>query len=313
MCQLPSNTLLYDLSRGFIHNIINSPINSKTGIKLSLDKPLNNDVDLNILRPAVLRQYFGKQINTIDGKHERYTYGSGTGTSSVGMDPRNFVTRSMDGVLKQMSHYIHDMLKENRNLFNLGDVKVTHPFNHCTVLLYYAGKGLKKTSSLGYHTDCVYSSSDGLFNKKANSQVENTATAIYSIGDTRELNWTKRRMNVFVNGRKTWEPVKCFRCSFQLHSDTITIINPHDENPLSSKNISDKSQYLHGGVNVSGEKFSVAFVYRVVSNTKLYNVRDDTQHYDGSDGSGDVVNGILGFDMNQFHLNLKQLYLNTLY
>ena len=69
-------------------------MNSKCGIKVSLDKPLNNDICLNIFRPAVLRQYFGKEVDNIDGKLKRCTYGSGTGSSSVGMDPHKFVTRS---------------------------------------------------------------------------------------------------------------------------------------------------------------------------------------------------------------------------
>ena len=67
MYQLPENKLLYDLSRIVIDELIRSRINSKCGIKLSLDKPLNNDISLNILRPVVLRQYFGKEVANIDG------------------------------------------------------------------------------------------------------------------------------------------------------------------------------------------------------------------------------------------------------
>ena len=35
-------------------------------------------------------------------------------------------------------------------------------------------------------------------------------------------------------------------------------------------------QYLHGGVNVSGRKFSVGFVFRVVNNYAMYHRIDDT-------------------------------------
>lgn len=62
-----------------------------------------------------------------------------------------------------------------------------------------------------------------------------------------------------MTGSKIWEPVNGYRTSYKIGSDTITNINPMDENPLSSKNNLDKSQYLHGGVNVSGEKSSVTF------------------------------------------------------
>ena len=62
------NTLFYDLGRKVVDELITSPINSKSGIKLSLDKPLNNRICLNIFRPAVLRQYYGKDFANIDGK-----------------------------------------------------------------------------------------------------------------------------------------------------------------------------------------------------------------------------------------------------
>ena len=101
---------MYDLSRTVIDELIRSPINSKCGIKLSLDKPLNNDIGLNILRPAVLRQYFGKEVANIHGRLKRCTYGSGTDSSSVGMDPHNFVTRALSNEMIAMIDDIHEML-----------------------------------------------------------------------------------------------------------------------------------------------------------------------------------------------------------
>ena len=56
---------------------------------------------------------------------------------------------------------IHDILCNNRKQFNLDGVDLSTKFKHCTVLIYYAGKGLKKSTSLGFHIDCVYSSSTG--------------------------------------------------------------------------------------------------------------------------------------------------------
>ena len=66
--QLPENTLLYDLSRTVIDELIRSTVNSKFRIKLLFDKPLNNDIGLNILRPAVLKQYFDKEVANIYGR-----------------------------------------------------------------------------------------------------------------------------------------------------------------------------------------------------------------------------------------------------
>lgn len=118
VCQLPKHTLLHDFSRKIIDEIVRSPINSQSGIKLSLDKPLNNDIDLNILRSAVLRQYYG--MNIIEGVDQvkRYTYGSGSGTSSVGMDPLNFVTRPWNAWMLAMSHDIQCILNDQKNYSN---------------------------------------------------------------------------------------------------------------------------------------------------------------------------------------------------
>ena len=313
VCQLSQGVALYDLSRRAIDTIISNPINSKHGIKLSVDKPLNNNECLNIHRPAVLRQYFGKEMETTNDVIERYTYGSGSGTTSVGMDPNNYVTRSLSTEMICMIDDIHQLLIENRSLFNMNDVDLNTKFNHCTVLLYYTGKGMKKTTSLGYHTDCVYSPTTGEYVTKHNSQKENTPAVIYSIGDKRRLNWKSRYISDNIKGRKVWKESNDDRMSFELESDTMTIIHPRDENPLSEKNKLQRKQYLHGGVNLSGEKFSVGLVFRVVNKTCMYHLSDDTMVYHNSAGCGDVIRGILGIDIMSFHWNLLTLYRNTLY
>ena len=38
----------------------------------------------------------------------------------------------------------------------------------------------------------------------------------------------------------------------ELGTDSLTIIYPNDENPMSDKIKDEMRQYLHGGVNVSG-------------------------------------------------------------
>ena len=306
------NTLLYDLSRRVVDELISSPINSKCGIKLSLDKPLNNDICLNIFRPAVLRQYYGKEVANIDGKVKRCTYGSGTGSSSVGMDPNNFVTRSFNKDLSAMTDDIHDMLCNNRKMFNMLGVDLSQKFNHCTILIYYAGEGLKKYTSLGYHTDCVYSPSTGEYSLHSNTQEQNTPAVIYSIGDKRRLNWRCRCVAESQSGKKVWKKKEGIKMCFELGTDSLTIIHPNDENPLSDKNKNDMRQYLHGGVNVTGQKFSVGFVFRVVNKTALYQVFDDTMFIDNPNGQSDVVDGVVGVNLPSFHRNLYNLYLNKM-
>ena len=67
----------------------------------------------------------------------------------------------------------------------------------------------------------------------------------------------------------------------------------------------------HGGVTVSGEKFSVGFVFRVVNKSGMYHKKDDTMVVPNK--KSDIVNGILGLDIEAFHNKLLKLYCYALY
>ena len=122
------------------------------------------------------------------------------------------------------------------------------------VLIYYAGEGLKKSTSLGYHTNCVYSPITGKYMTKHNPQKENAPAVIYSIGDKRRLIWRCRHMSANDNGRKVWKQQNDNILTFELDSDTMTIIYPEDKNPKSENSKKTMSQYMYGGVHLSGEK-----------------------------------------------------------
>ena len=49
------------------------------------------------------------------------------------------------------------------------------------------------------------------------------------------MNWKCRYVSDNIKGRKVWKESNDDKLSFELESDTITIIHPHDENPLSEK------------------------------------------------------------------------------
>ena len=74
----------------------------------------------------------------------------------------------------------------NQHIFNLTSVDLRKEFDHCTVFIYYYGFK-KEKSSLGYHTCCVYSVSNGKYVVKSNSQVENISALIYSLSSSRIL------------------------------------------------------------------------------------------------------------------------------
>ena len=61
-------TTLGYMARIVVCRMLYSPVNSKDGIKLSLDTPLNNSPHLNILRPGVLHHYFGRNVTEYLGQ-----------------------------------------------------------------------------------------------------------------------------------------------------------------------------------------------------------------------------------------------------
>ena len=99
------------------------------------------------------------------------------------MDPHNFLTRSFNKDIIAMTDDIHDMLCNDRKKVNMIDVDLSRKFNHCTNLIYYAGEVLENSTTLGYHTDCVYSPITGKYISKSNTQEANNPAVIYSIGD----------------------------------------------------------------------------------------------------------------------------------
>ena len=92
-------------------------------------------------------------------------------------------------------HYIaselYQILELNATLFILDDVDMGNKFSHCTVIIYYDGKYLKDNSSLAFHSDCFYSVSNVKYITLSNSQVDNTAAVIYSLGNIKESHWKK--------------------------------------------------------------------------------------------------------------------------
>ena len=69
-----------------------------------------------------------------------------------------------------------------------------------------------------------------------------------------------------------------------LGTDSLTIIHPNDENPTKDKHKDVMRQYLHGGVNVICQKLSVGFIFRVVNQTTLYKIFDNTMFVDNING-----------------------------
>ena len=286
---------------------MSSEFGSEYGIHLTIDKPYGTNPCLNIFRDSVLRQYFGLDVSICDKSAKRFSYGTGGGISSVGIDPARFMTRPFTCELLILSRAIHELMLKNKSLLNLDSVDLTTPFNHCTILLYYASNDTKEKSILRPHTDCQYSHNTGLFLKSANSQLKNTATVVYSLGSSRNLKWSRRQMTKGAKGNK-WQDDKNWSTTYQLSSDSISIGHPDDEDPMSPLNRDNLYQYLHGGVNITDDKFSVGFAFRVVDSIKEYDPNTNLMISDCKGSEFEQSYNNIEYNSRQYHMRMLNLF-----
>ena len=86
-----------------------SDLNSDKGIQVVVEKANSNPPMLNLVRPAVVRQYYGLQINETNIRCT-YPLMTSLGKVSVGTDPHNFVTRPMCPLMKGLGNRLHGIL-----------------------------------------------------------------------------------------------------------------------------------------------------------------------------------------------------------
>ena len=160
---------------------------------------------------------------------------------------------------------------------------------------------------MGFHTDCAYSHA-GVYVEKLNGQKENTPTVIVNIGDKRNLKWRRRILKYDINtGRNKWEVDTSWKQIMHISSGSVVIVNPLDEIPSIHPILGTLIQYQHGGVVVTGNKFSCAFAFRVVKEIRLYN-KNNQMIVPSSMMSEESLRIMNEFDVDHFHENLKHLY-----
>ena len=77
-------------------------MDSRDGIALTTECPYGT-MCLNTIRPVVLRQYYGENLDCIPTENDevaRYTYGYSIGNQTVGTDPSKFVTKTFNKYLQ---------------------------------------------------------------------------------------------------------------------------------------------------------------------------------------------------------------------
>ena len=281
---------LLTMSKIFIKTLLLSKFNTSQGINISADIPrcCNHPV-INIKRPAVLRIYYGKTDYCVNSPYvERPTYGPTRLYSSVGIDPYQYHTKPFTTELTAISKYLKKFIQGYH--FTFLEKKVTHDFNHCTVLVYRSNDS-KSNSSLSYHCDSTYDT-NGNFIQKSNTQMQNSIVLVLSLGDPRELKYALR----FSYGNK-WVMSNVSIPSTTLEHNCLYILHCEDEIPTNRNGSIHLSQIMHGGVSMIGtNELSIALCFRMVTKKRKYNpvtnllITEDTDlsgpdHHDATSNS----------------------------
>ena len=145
------------------------------------------------------------------------------------MNPYNFVSRKLSDTIECMVDELHCIIKINTTLLTMDGFDMGKKFNHYSVILYYAGVHLKEKSSLGFHSDCVYSPINGRSVTSSKYQVDNTPAVVYQICDSNSLHWKRIKIEVSNTGHSKWIDNPAFNSCYSLDSDTITTVNLLDQ------------------------------------------------------------------------------------
>ena len=301
---------LHKCARYSLQKLILSPIDSFYGITLNTESPYGKTM-LNVKRPAVLRQYYGKNI-----MHEcgplltgRYTYGFSLWNNSVSTHPSKFVTKPFNVHLDNMSTYLTEFTNHIINEYDLKIKPLLTTFNHCVKLLYISNTNVKKESSMGYHCDVLYNN-DGIYINKQNAQVENTPTVIFTFGDSRILKWRRKLLYKTDKGKDKWVEDKTWNSSFLLKDCSITVINTADECPHYDSSIGCKIKYQHGVDKINTESFSVGYVFRVVNKHMYYCNETNVMRTNTTAHVHKQRSSLLSeFNKKDYHQNLVNFYI----
>ena len=206
--------------------------------------------------------------------------------------------------MTEMSIYFHSILLMNKNNYGLQTVDLSTGFNSCTILLYHYIKGTKDVSSMGMHTDVKYTNA-GMFRNCANTQKENTATVIFTIGQNRFLKWQKH----YLTSTNKWSVDQSFGFQMLLKNANFVILHPNDERPHVDMMTNQTCKYHHG-VRILKKKTSVSFVFRVVTSVAKFRLRDNTivDHGVPFNEVKEIERLRLyeSIEINQYHNDIKQ-------
>ena len=211
-----------------IRRLKNGPASSTKSntISLAIESPTYciNYAQWNVDRTVPLRQYFGlNKEGEINKSHDntvmRWTYGVGSGSTTIGGDLKTTLTKPMTTCMKDLCKLLSnsDMIK-CKGAFCKKKVN----FNHITVLYYMYDSKTNRKVTLNPHCDIGISASNEF--SENNSQAEGTPTVVLCLNKGKPISFYKR----YSNGKNFMKQAE-FVDKFDMEHGDIFVLHPKDE------------------------------------------------------------------------------------
>ena len=196
----------------------------RKGITFAIESPkcCPNYAVPNFSRDVPLRQYFGKkdidQSGISSSCVRRWSYGVGSGSSTVGGDTKSTKTRPLTKVMANMCSKLNSYVP---TVCNGKHCETSFDFNRVTILHYLFDSDKHTKVSLRKHTNLESSPSNVI--KEGNSQKSGTPTVVIALQQPKEVRFYKRYSNgvafddsVLIGG-------------FDMNHGDMFILHPADE------------------------------------------------------------------------------------
>ena len=196
----------------------------KMGISFAIEAPkcCPNYAMPNFSRNVPLRQYFGKDnIEESDLKSDcvkRWSYGVGSGSSTVGGDTKSTKTRPLTKVMEDMCTQLNTYIP---TICYGEHCEESYDFNHVTILYYLIDSNGNNKVTLRKHTDLEVSPSNLV--KNGNSQKAGTPTVVIALQQPKQVRFYKR----YSNGIRFDETDHIG--GFDMEHGDMFILHPADE------------------------------------------------------------------------------------
>jgi hypothetical protein len=218
-----------------------------------LKAPLFNAAKPASLSKPSMNFYFGVNLRHEEGRAIcRAAYATGSGASSIGLNPKTMTINHIFGELADLMHWANEKVLLEQEFVQTMRGKA---FNFCSVKMYFTYRDVQGNlvwKDTQWHVD-VTTSANGM-PKSNNSQVPGTPVAIVTFGEPKFLYFRKHHNR---HHHKQTSEIK-----WQQLTGTLFLLHPDDELP----NEKDGMHWRHKSEmsKESPDNVTFSFMFRVV-------------------------------------------------